>query len=274
MITRIVSALVLAPPLLYLILQGTPLHFFGLMLFVSAGLLYEWQGLTGGVVKSKWLVQTGWAWSLLTCSYLGVENYTLPLLLLSLLTMVSATVIYYQPNKPVIAQWSSQFAGLIYCTIPLILLLEIHKDWGGKFVLFPLLIIWATDSGAYFSGKFFGKKKLAPKLSPGKTWVGFYGGCISGLLMGLMINSLLSFNFSMLQSIIMGLLLSLTGQLGDLAESLLKREAGIKDSGNLILGHGGLLDRLDSLLFAAPVYYLLLIWVMHHIPPQGGLIAG
>ncbi|MBF0195844.1 MAG: CDP-archaeol synthase, partial [Magnetococcales bacterium] len=211
--------------------------------------------------KKKLFTQTAMAWSLMLVVYSGLDVYTLPVIVLSLFVMVSSTVLNYQPDKPVIAAWSIDFTGLIYCTIPLILLVKIKTSLGGEFLVFLLLIIWATDSGAYFSGKFFGKKKLAPKLSPGKTWVGFYGGCLGGILVSLAGNALFSFAFPIWQAILMGLLLSLSGQLGDLAESLLKRESGIKDSGNLIPGHGGLLDRLDSVLFAAPVFYMLLVWI-------------
>ena len=261
MLIRILSAVVLAPPLLYVILKGTTLYFFLLMLFISAGLLYEWQGLKGEVLKLKWLAQVCLSWSLLFVTYSGMKGYTVPIIVLALFIMVASTVLNYQSEKPVIALWSVDFTGLIYCTLPLMLLLEIQENLGGRFVIFPLLIIWATDSGAYFSGKFFGRKKLAPKLSPGKTWVGFYGGCFSGLLAGLLVSTSFSFEFAPWQAVLVGLLLSLSGQLGDLAESLLKRESGVKDSGRLIPGHGGLFDRLDSLLFAVPVYYLLLAWV-------------
>jgi phosphatidate cytidylyltransferase len=274
MFIRILSAVILAPPLLYLILKGTNFYFFLLMLPVSAGLLYEWQGLNGQVSKKKWLFYTIMAWSLLFTTYYDLGNFVLPIIILALFTMVSVTVLDYQPEKPVIVIWCTDFTGLAYCTIPLLLMVEIHKNWGGSFLLLPLLVIWATDSGAYFSGKFFGRKKLAPLLSPGKTWVGFYGGCLSGLLTGLGVSSFLSFALTPLQGIIIGGLLSLSGQLGDLAESLLKRESGIKDSGNLIPGHGGLLDRLDSLLFAIPVYYLLLIWISTTLPGKGGSLAG
>ncbi|MBF0381266.1 MAG: phosphatidate cytidylyltransferase [Magnetococcales bacterium] len=261
MFVRILSAVVLAPPLIYLILYGSKLYFFLFMLPVAAGLLYEWQGLNGGVDKAKLVSQTLLAWSVMLVVYSGMEEYTLPFIALVLFSMISYRVLNYKPDKPVIAAWSVDFAGLIYCTIPLILLIKIKSDLGGHFLVFLLLIIWATDSGAYFSGKFFGKRKLAPRLSPGKTWVGFYGGCLGGILVSLAGNILFSFAFPYWQAILIGLFLSLAGQLGDLAESLLKRESGIKDSGNLIPGHGGLLDRLDSVLFAAPVFYILLIWI-------------
>ncbi|MBF0453506.1 MAG: CDP-archaeol synthase [Magnetococcales bacterium] len=274
MLTRVLSAVVLAPPLLYLILMGTTFHLFLLMLPVSAGLLYEWQGFKGAVEKQTWLALVVFAWIFLWIGYTHLVYLALPFLLLFLFIMVAKSVLSYQPDRPVIALWSTAFTGLVYCTLPLVLLLEIQENWGGEMVFLPLLVIWATDSGAYFSGKFFGKKKLAPSLSPGKTWVGFYGGCLSGVVAGLVCGHFFSTPFTPWQAIVVGLLLSLSGQLGDLAESLLKRESGIKDSGNLIPGHGGLLDRLDSLLFATPVYYLLLVWIGETLTGGGETLAG
>ncbi|MBF0357429.1 MAG: phosphatidate cytidylyltransferase [Magnetococcales bacterium] len=261
MLLRILSAVLLAPPLIYLILYGTNQHFFLLILPVAGGLLYEWQNLSGKQSRAKLLLHLSIAWLLLWVNYAGFERYSSLIIVTALFIMVASSLVDYQPDKKVIAGWSFDFVGLVYCIVPLILLLKINTNWSGSYVVFLLFVIWATDSGAYFSGKFFGVKKLAPKLSPGKTWVGFYGGCIGGMLAGFVGSTIFSFAFPLWQAILMGIIISLTGQLGDLAESLLKRESGIKDSGNLIPGHGGLLDRLDSVLFAAPVYYLLLTWL-------------
>lgn len=274
MITRILSAVVLAPLLLYLVIQGTSLAFFLLMLPVSAGLLYEWLNLQGVVSWKEWGLLVGLAWIFLLGQFLGWEQAALSLVAIALFLMISLSVLNYRPGQSVVPLWSRDFTGLIYCTLPLVLLLDIQQHRGGAFVLFPLLIIWATDSIAYFSGKFFGRRKLAPLLSPGKTWAGFYGGCLGGLLAALSVHSLFGMAFSYGHAVVLGLLLSLSGQLGDLAESLLKREAGVKDSGRLIPGHGGLLDRLDSLLFAVPVYYLFLLWADITLHIQGESLAG
>ncbi|MBF0447148.1 MAG: phosphatidate cytidylyltransferase [Magnetococcales bacterium] len=269
MITRILSALILAPPVIYLILGGRPLYFFILLLPVSAGLLYEWHSLRGKISPRKWAAQTVLAWFLLFVGIYGQADLILPAIVTTLFIMVAATVLDYQPTVLVMDRWSYDFTGMIYCVLPLILLVKIKYEWGGIYLLLPFLIIWATDSGAYFSGKFLGNKKLAPQLSPGKTWVGFYGGCLSGVGTGIGISLFFSLSFFLWQAALIGMALSLVGQLGDLAESLLKRESGVKDSGKLIPGHGGLLDRLDSLLFAAPVYYGLLV-AFSSIPPFNG----
>ncbi|MFZ5842281.1 MAG: phosphatidate cytidylyltransferase [Pseudomonadota bacterium] len=128
---------------------------------------------------------------------------------------------------------------------------------GALVIFYVLLLVWAADVGAYIAGKAFGKHKLAPSVSPGKTWQGFFGGLLLALvighvaapLFGLSSNSEWGFRALVLVTIIASVV-------GDLIESLCKREAGIKDSGTLFPGHGGMLDRIDSLMAAAPVFAL------------------
>lgn len=127
---------------------------------------------------------------------------------------------------------------------------------GAWCVLAVLLVIWSADSAAYFTGRQFGKHKCTPAISPNKTWEGVYGGLAAAMLAGLiglyplMGWSLLGLGF--------GLLVGVAGIIGDLVESAIKRELGVKDFGSLLPGHGGILDRFDSLLFAAPVAYWLI----------------
>lgn len=124
-------------------------------------------------------------------------------------------------------------------------------------IFFLFILIWSSDSFAYFCGKFFGKHKMAPKISPKKTWEGFAGGVFFTIILGYFIEA----NFPDLRGnfMIVGLLVSAFGPFGDLVESQLKRNFGVKDSGNIIPGHGGILDRLDSFIICAPVVYLYYI---------------
>ena len=124
-------------------------------------------------------------------------------------------------------------------------------------VFFLFILIWSSDSFAYFSGRLFGKHKMAPKISPKKTWEGFAGGVILTLVLSFFIEK---FHADLRGNwMIVGLLVSVFAPLGDLVESQLKRNFGVKDSGNIIPGHGGILDRLDSFIIAAPVVYLYFI---------------
>lgn len=128
-------------------------------------------------------------------------------------------------------------------------------DMGAWLVMFVLLCTWALDSGAYFVGRFYGTRKLAPDISPGKTVEGAVGGFVSALIVGAVTAAVIG--MPQPHGLILGGLIGITGQVGDLAASAIKREVGIKDFGSLIPGHGGVLDRLDSLLFTGPVmlYY-------------------
>ncbi len=124
-------------------------------------------------------------------------------------------------------------------------------------VFFLFVLIWSSDTFAYFTGKFFGKHKMAPKISPKKTWEGFAGGVVLTIILAFFIEKLhpdLRGNW-----IVVGFLVSVFAPLGDLVESQLKRTFGVKDSGNIIPGHGGILDRLDSFMICAPVVYLYFI---------------
>jgi len=133
---------------------------------------------------------------------------------------------------------------------------------GPRWALFAVAIVWAADTGAYFVGVRFGKHKLAPRISPGKSWEGFYGGIAASLLLALAARSMLHVGWPSLPLLLfLTVITGLISVAGDLFESLLKRHAGIKDSSDLIPGHGGVLDRLDSLLAALPVFLVAKIWL-------------
>ena len=128
-------------------------------------------------------------------------------------------------------------------------------DEGGWILLYMLTLVWIADIGAYFSGRRFGKNKLAPRISPGKTWEGVAGGIIANFLWILLIYHFSNgWGMSFIWFILAGLATSVISVVGDLFESILKREAGAKDSSKLLPGHGGVLDRIDSVIAASPVF--------------------
>lgn len=144
---------------------------------------------------------------------------------------------------------------------------------GGLLLLLPVLVTWASDIGAYAVGRMMGKHKLIPSVSPGKTVEGSIGGLAASMLVAflwahyvLRPSSHLGFKFPPVGILVFGAVLSVAAQIGDLAESLLKREAGVKDSSNLIPGHGGILDRFDSLFFVLPVAYVLVDFMLTWAP--------
>ncbi len=132
-----------------------------------------------------------------------------------------------------------------------------EADRGAWIMLCVAVCVWATDTFAFFTGRAIGKHKLAPKLSPGKTIEGFIGGCAGAVIAGALFGRWIGLAWG--NGAVIGAIAGLVGPMGDLFESGLKRELGLKDFGNLMPGHGGVLDRFDSLMFAAPLAYLFLM---------------
>lgn len=132
--------------------------------------------------------------------------------------------------------------------------------YGGKLLVFVFLIVWATDTAAYFGGRALGRKKLAPQLSPNKTLEGFYSGFFGAILAGVF-SQLVFLKIGWLKILFMAILACFFGQVGDLVESGIKRHCQVKDSSTIIPGHGGVLDRFDSFLFAVPVVYFVAIYL-------------
>jgi phosphatidate cytidylyltransferase len=152
-------------------------------------------------------------------------------------------------------------AGILVMVPAWAALLLLHQRFGPGFVILLVMLIWAADTGAYFAGRAFGKRKLAPKVSPGKTWEGVAGGMLLALLIALVSTYWLSPVDGMIAFLALVVLTVGLSILGDLLESLFKRIAAVKDSGGLLPGHGGVLDRIDSMTAAAPMFTLGLLWL-------------
>lgn len=180
--------------------------------------------------------------------------------------MLATAFTYGLLRRQGLSQWVADTAvlgfGVLYVGLALGHLLLIRDLQGGVFLLFFVVAVtWAGDTGAYFVGRTLGKRKLAPLISPNKTVEGLLGGAGLAVAVALLARFWFLPSFSILDGVLLGLLLTAAGTAGDLTESALKRSAGVKDSGTLIPGHGGLLDRLDSLLFTAPVFYYYVVLV-------------
>jgi phosphatidate cytidylyltransferase len=160
---------------------------------------------------------------------------------------------------------SHKVLGLAYLSLPLSFITPLAEFEHGRFwLLFLLLVIWSNDTFAYFAGRKFGRHKLAPVISPKKTVEGAVAGVVGGAIVGLIFAYFTGIGSSPLETIAITIAVGLVGMAGDLAESLLKRGANVKDSGTLIPGHGGVLDRIDSLIFPVPLlYYYLLLRAFH-----------
>lgn len=168
--------------------------------------------------------------------------------------------------------------GLLYAGVPAVAAVALRGDSEFTFtsveavaVIFVFVVVWATDSAAYFTGRLIGGPKLAPRFSPKKTWSGAIGGVTAAVIAGLAVVSLAGFAID-IELALVAALLSVTGQIGDLGESAMKRHFGVKDSGALIPGHGGVMDRLDGLVFALTL--AAAIGLAHDWLSGGGIAAG
>jgi len=189
--------------------------------------------------------------------------------LLFFLSFIAIFCCHFREIKGCIAVITQSFFGLIYIALPLGLILKIlyfpnsssNGQEGRYFLVYLLSITKITDTGAYFGGRLFGGKKLAATISPGKTVVGGLTGFLLAVVLSLLFYAINPFvsgvDFPFWSSLWLGALMGIIGQVGDLAESLLKRDANVKDS-NSLPGLGGVLDMLDSLLFTTPIVYLFL----------------
>lgn len=199
-------------------------------------------------------------------------DWTLGVLAASVIAVLFAAVAWRAPDRdPLASAAVTLFTVLYVAVLPTFMIAIRHGmhdtgSWGGAaMVLFPMVVIWVCDTAAMFGGRAFGGPKLAPVVSPGKTRSGGLSGVAGGMLVAplfvLFVFPAAGIGVGMAGALAMAFTLSVFGQVGDLAESLFKREAGVKDSSNLIPGHGGILDRFDSIYIAMPVaaigYHLL-----------------
>ncbi|MGI8548170.1 MAG: phosphatidate cytidylyltransferase [Gemmatimonadaceae bacterium] len=185
------------------------------------------------------------------------------------LAIFAATIFVRGPERrPLLSTATTLFAIIYVAMIAYVYDLRYH-DYvidarsGTVLVMFPILLTWATDVGAYAFGRLFGKRKLIPSVSPGKTVAGAIGGLaltvvIAALYVRFLLHPYAQLGLTVAATVLFGATISVVAQLGDLAESLIKRDAGFKDSSTIIPGHGGVLDRFDSMLFVMPVAALLL----------------
>ena len=261
--TRILAAVALLPALLAIVLALPTIYtaiLFGLMASIAA---YELLWGTG-YVKHVRLVAYAAIMAFLV-SLWGNLGWGYVWVLLSVLVMtvlMFAEIMISDMKLPFDKAIISLAAGLL---IPFLLtaLVRIHSGLHGRFfIMIPLVLAFISDSGAYFAGRFLGKHKLAPTISPKKTVEGAVGG-ILGAILGMIIYGLIlqysfSFKVDYLAAAVYGVIGSVAGVFGDLCFSTVKRQTGIKDYGNLIPGHGGILDRFDSVIFTAPLIYALL----------------
>ncbi len=262
--TRIIAAGVLLPIFLLVVLAAPGIFtaiLFGVMASIGA---YELLHNTGFVKHIRLTVYAMvMAFLVSLWSYYDCSAVTALMGILILASVLMAEVMYSRMKLPVGIVAACLAAGLL---IPYLFtsLVRIRQMEAGRFfIIVPFILAFLSDSGAYFAGIFFGKHKLAPDISPKKTVEGLAGGVLGAmlgmLLYGLVLQLAFKFEVNYFYALLYGALGSLTAAFGDLCFSVIKRQTGIKDYGNLIPGHGGILDRFDSMIFVGPLAEVLLI---------------
>ncbi len=261
---RVITALWSIPLLIAAIWFDQPLPWFTVLVAIW-GLLavLEFYKLAD-TAKVPPLTYFGLVWTLLfiLSPHFGY-NFLTPLLLTSAVILSLIWLLLHPQRAGAFIGWAWTIAGILYIGWLLSYFVALRGLDGGRDLVFlALFIVIGSDTAAFFVGRALGKHHLAPHISPSKTWEGAIAGVLGAIIVSLGLVSLLSLPLGYGGAILLGLLVSVFGQLGDLVESLLKRNMGVKDSGKLIPGHGGFLDRIDSIIFAGIVVYYYVIWVI------------
>ena len=193
------------------------------------------------------------AWANEVLNFIGYDS---PLTVIYGLAILLLIYIVLVKNKLTFDDMSFIVLTVLYVGLGFHYLIE-TRNAGLEFIVYCLLVVWTTDSGAYFVGRKLGKNKLWPEISPKKTVEGFVGGIVIAVIFAVAMQLIYPFMDSFLQLIIVTIIASIIGQMGDLVESAIKRHYGVKDSGTILPGHGGILDRFDSILFVLPLLHFL-----------------
>lgn len=260
MLERIITALVLVAVVLSCMFATQSHYPMLILMMVAAGVAgYEWFKLMPR--KSKFVIKPlAWCFGVLTTLLSGLALYFNDMVMLlwsaSILTWLFGA--YWVKAYPEYEGWYNPSLYLLGLILVSAAVTAIFSVWQSSpwWLMYLFLLVWGADSGAYFVGRKFGKKKLAPDVSPNKSIEGLYGGIITvAIIIVLVQSSYLDLTLSQhILFMVLSLVTVFASVLGDLFESMIKRRAGIKDSGRILPGHGGVLDRIDSLLAAAPVF--------------------
>lgn len=268
-VTRSISGIIFLAVMIGSLLGGK-FFFLPLFLFIQTEMLREFYQITLG---NKHMAVRNYAHAVAILSFglvfvtTGVVEPALPVKYLGIILLLFVSLLMYMvADRHDFKDYAYVLAGLAYIGLPLALspfVVTTADGYSGLLMLAFFIIIWSSDVGAYCFGMLLGQKvwpaKMCPEISPKKSWAGFIGGWITVLLAAYILIRTGMIDFPVVHVLIMASLMHVTGVFGDLFESLWKRSTGIKDSGNLIPGHGGLLDRFDSALFAIPVGYVYLL---------------
>jgi phosphatidate cytidylyltransferase len=256
---RILTAVIGLPLLIAIIWFGEPWF---TLLIAAMAMLGSWEFYRmAGQLKLQPITYLGMAWVLLIvisphCPFIA----TIPFLITSAIVISLIWLLFRSPREQAFTNWAWTIAGILYVGWMLSYWVALRDLEAGKGLVFwAMFTTFASDTSAFFIGRRWGKHALAPSISPGKTWEGAIGGLLASIIASLILRAIFPLPFSYWQIALLGCVISLFAQLGDLVESLLKRNTGVKDAGKLIPGHGGILDRIDSLIFIGVIVYYCVV---------------
>ncbi len=260
--TRVVTAIFLVPIAVYAALFAPWWFFFAIVALVALLSFREYALMTGSFAPLGYVAGV--------LLLLAPQHQLLPIVVLGTLAAMCLPLSAPAPGQG-FARAASLVLGIFYIFGAWKTGILLHDGAaqpaafgvpaGRHWLMFGLMVNWIGDTGAYYVGRKFGRHKLAPSVSPGKSWEGAAASAVTGVLFGLIYLPLTIQGTSLPVAGALALAANIAGQVGDLAESAVKRGAGVKDSGNLLPGHGGILDRVDSSMFALPVLYSLLTFL-------------
>ncbi len=261
---RLTTALVAGPLILALLFLGPAWGWYVLVLLATALAAQELFAMTHGADRIAQAIGVLGTTVLSASIYLGSDDPQILITAVFAVPMLMglATIWRFAEVQQAALRLMANIAAPVYVGGLLSTLALLRRDFahGPPLVLLCLLIAWMGDTGGFFFGKYFGKSKLHEVISPKKTRAGLLGSCVFACLSSLGVSLWLLSPWPLWQMAILGALGGALGQLGDLMESLLKRSTGVKDSGRIIPGHGGILDRIDALLVVSPMVYLFALW--------------
>jgi len=259
---RILTAIIGLPLLIAIIWFGEPWFTLLIVTMALLGSLEFYRMASHSKIQP--ITYFGVAWVLLlVLSPHCPHAATTPFLITSAIVISLIWLLFRSPREQAFNNWAWTIAGILYVGWMLSYWIDLRNlESGREWVFWAMLTTFASDTCAFFVGKAWGKHSLTPDISPGKTWEGAIGGLLAGIIASLILSTSFSLPINYWQMVLLGCVISIFAQIGDLVESLLKRNTGAKDSGKLLPGHGGILDRIDSLIFTGVVVYYCIVFVI------------
>lgn len=253
---RLLVALILLP-VIYLYIMHLPVEYYVFLLFIISFMaMSEFYAMyhVKGILKKVCLIS---GLSILAVSYFS-EDFIPDIMMLSLMTIITVRLFIKRDPVSSLSDISTPVIGLLY--IPGLFIFQTYiRRFGPEWIIFLYATVWASDSVAYYIGRGIGKRRLYVEISPNKTVAGAAGSVIGGIAGAVLMKSTILTFLPFSYAISFGIVIGMVSVIGDLVESMFKRDAGVKDSGAIIPGHGGVLDKIDGALFTGPVLYWMLI---------------